>query len=205
MKKNYDNDYFFISKRDGDKTLPFLVPDRNTEGTNFEFEVLPFGSPPLVFHNGWKKEYKERNIVTTTPDILFSGSDLVVRSPIREKLLALELPNVHLQPTVYIDDRDEWHEDYWYLTFPERLDCWDRDSSDYEQDIEPIRLGGFELYQVYAYSLDGKLLDTVPTPERLLFKMGGTISANVLCHTSLLPIFSGGGKSGAQLTPVPEF
>jgi hypothetical protein len=205
MKKNYDNDYFFISKPETNKTLPFLVPDKNTENINFDFEVLPFGSPPLVFHNGWKKEYKERGITTTCPDILFAGADLVVRSPIREKLLALNLPNVHLQPTVYIDDRDEWHEDYWYLTFPERLDCWDRDTSDYEQEIEPIRLGGFELYQVYAYSLDGQLLDAIPAPKRMLFKMGGTLSADILCHTSLLSIFSGGGKSGAQLTPVPEF
>jgi hypothetical protein len=205
MNKDYDNEYFFISKPDADKTLPLLEPDKNTENINFDFEVLPVRSPPLVFHNGWKHEYKQRGITATCPDILFAGADLVVRSTIRDKLLALDLPNIHFQPTVYIDDRDKWHEDFWYLTFPERLDCWDRDASDYEQDVEPIRLGGFELYQVYAYTLNGPLMDSIPQQKRLLFKMGGTTSADILCHASLLSIFSGTGHSGAQLTPVKQF
>jgi hypothetical protein len=202
---DYDKEYYFVRKRPSDRTLPFLVPDKNTEDKNFGFEPQPPGSPPLVFYNGWKDEYRQRRIVTSCPDILFCGSDLVVRTPIRNRLLALNVPNLDMQSAVYIDDRDQWHEDFWYLTFLARFECWDREKSDYEQEIEPIRLGGFELYQVYEYSLDEKLLDNTPLNQRLLFQMGGTILADVVCHESVRHLFDGGGKSGAELTLVTDY
>lgn len=74
----YDKDYFFILKKQDDR-LPFLVPDKNTEDRSFSFEEQPLGSPPLTFHNSWKMENKRDKILSLTPDVLFSGSDLVVK------------------------------------------------------------------------------------------------------------------------------
>jgi hypothetical protein len=82
----YNDDYFFLLKKQEDR-LPFLVPDKNTENRSFSYKQQPFGSAPLVFHNGWKEENKKSKISSITPDVLFSGSDLVVRTSIYNALL----------------------------------------------------------------------------------------------------------------------
>lgn len=203
----YDSQYYIIHKPKGRDDLPFLSPDENTENRNFNFEKQLVGSPPLVFENGSKEYNTKRDVksVKVLPDILFSGTDLVIRSHIREKLLNYNFPHMHMHPTVYIHDNGKWHEDYWYMTFTEEFDCWSRENSDYEQDDPPIRLGGFELYQVYNYSLNEELLDKVPLEQRLLFKMGGSLDAFIICHQKLLGLFQGDGKNGAKLTPIHEY
>lgn len=200
---DYDSEYFFILKPDNDR-LPSLVPDTNTEDRQFRFQAQPMGSAPLIFVNGWKEHDKQKRVAGLTPDILFPGADLIVRTPIREKLLAYDIPNLSIHPAVYIDDEDKWHEDFWYLTFTEMFDCWDRETSDYDQDEPPIRLGGYELHQVYSYNLNKELLDRTPLQDRLLFKMGGTLDGYVVCHKSLCSIFRA-GAGGAELQSVADY
>lgn len=192
--KKFDDEYYFLRKPNGSQ-FPFLVPDENTKDRNFEFEAPALGSSPLVFYNGWSERNKKQNIMSSVPNVLFSGSDVIVNGGIREKLLTLEIPNINLHPTVYIDDQEEWHEDYWYLTFTNRLDCWDRDLSDYETEEPPIRLGGFELFQVYTYSLDDSIIERTPLSERQFFKMGATIDGFVTCHVSIISAFKSSSGS----------
>jgi len=136
---------------------------------------------------------------------LFDGANPVVRSGIREKLLNYDIPNLHMHPTVYIHDDGKWHEDLWYLTLTERFDCWDRSNSEYEQEAPPVRLGGFELYQVYKYSLNEGLLDKTPLEQRLLFQMGGSLDPYFVCHQKLLGLFPFGSKSGIKLTSIADY
>ena len=89
------------------------------------------------------------------------------------------------------------------MTFTERFDCWDRQHSTYE--AEPLEMGGFKLHSVYTYSLNEELLDKTPLEQRLLFKMGGSLDAFVVCHQKLLGLFRGDGKNGAKLTPIHEY
>jgi len=199
----YDPDYFFIQQKDDDR-LPSLTPDENTVDRNYTFEPQPSGSAPFMFFDGGAEYDRKLGIVPLKelPDILFDGDDLLVRSHIRDRLIALDLPGVHLHPAVFIDSYKNWHEDYWFLAFPERLDCWDRDLSDFEQ--EPLELGGFRLHSVYAYALDAAVLDKIPLRQRLLFKMGGTQDAFIVCHRDLAAIFRGNGDSGAKLVSIPD-
>lgn len=202
--KKYDQQYYFIDRADND-SLPDLGPDLNTEDRKFRYERQPVGSPPLVFENSGYEFDKKRNIPSLKhlPDILFDGSNLVVRSHIREKLLNYDIQNLHMHPTVYIHDDGKWHEDYWYMTFTEQFDCWDRQLSTYEP--EPLEMGGYKLHSVYTYSLNEDLLDKTPLEQRLLFKMGGTQDGYIVCHQKLLSLFQGDGKNGAKLTPIHEY
>lgn len=202
----YDQQYYFIDRADND-SLPDLGPDLNTEDRKFRYEQQPVGSPPLVFENSGYEFDKKRGIpsLKLLPDILFDGFNPVVRSHIREKLLNYNIPNLHMHPTVYVHDDGKWHEDYWYMTLTERFDCWDRNNSNYEQDDPPIRLGGFELYQVYKYSLNEELLDKTPLEKRLLFQMGGTLDPFFVCHQKLLSLFPSGSMSGAKFTAITEY
>ena len=51
------------------------------------------GYAPLVFHNADKEENNPAGIVADTPDVLFSGMSILVRTAIRDKLLLADIPN----------------------------------------------------------------------------------------------------------------
>lgn len=196
----YDQDYFFIAKDTRDERLPELAATDNTENRQYQHERQPAGSAPLVFTNGWREDNLRHKVRESVADILFDGADFMVKSHIRERLLAYDIPNLALHPAIYIDDLDKWHEDYWYLTFLEEFDCWDRATSNFNP--KPLEVAGEKNYNVRSFSLNVKLLDATPLEHRLLFKMGATIDGYVACHKSLAPIFRSGGKSGAVLKEI---
>lgn len=202
MSSKFDQEYFFIQSPAGRDDFPFPGPDINTENRKFRYEAQPMGSPPLVFDNAARDLQKERKIrvISTPPAFLFDGSNLLIPSSVREELLKLDIPNLHMHPAVYIHDDKKWYEDYWYMTFTEMLDCWDRKNSTYED--EPLEMGGFTLYSVYTYSLNEELLDKIPLASRLLFKMGSTQDGMIVCHKSIMRLFI---NEGTQLTPIAEY
>ncbi|PLK46935.1 hypothetical protein C0V76_19345 [Uliginosibacterium sp. TH139] len=137
---------------------------------------------------------------------MFSGFDIIVDDNIRERLLNYDFPNLHIYPSIYIDDQDQWHEDRWYLTFTERFDCWDRNTSDYEQDVAPVRLGGIEYHQIYSLRFNQELFAKTPLSQRLLFKLGGSIDAYIVAHQSILTkIFGRAPDNGAEYVRVSDY
>lgn len=199
---DYDSDYYFILKPKKSPRIPFLIADKDTSARRFRFEAQPMGSAPFVFSNANKEDDKRAGIVSETPDILFAGMSVLVRTHIREKLLNANIPHLHMHSSIYIDNMDRLHEDFWFLTFTQDFDCWDRDTSDF--DDEALQVGGSELYQVYSYRLDAVLLDSTPLEGRLLFKMGGDVHGYICCHKTLSSIFCIGGKSGAELKCIVD-
>lgn len=200
--QDYDKEYYSISKPMRSPRLPSLVPDQNTEGRGFDTMAQPIGSGPFVSFNGRKDYNSENGIFSLAPSIMFAGSDLVVVDAIREKLLLAEIPNLSMHPAVYIDDKDVWHENRWFLTFTSEFDCWDREKSDYAKNT--VKVGGAELFDVYEFRLDSKVMAKTPLESRRLFKIGGTVDPQIFCHKSLSSIFSGNGESGVQLTNLED-
>lgn len=202
--RSYDQDYYFIRKENGDH-LPSLTATEDTVDRGYTYQRQPPGSAPLMFFNGAKDYQKKLGIrsVQHPPDILFNGNFMVVRTRIRDALIQLDIPSLHVHPAVYMHDDGIWHEDYWFLAFSELFDCWDRERSDYEE--EPLELGGFKLHSVYAYSLNTALLDQVPLERRLFFKMGGTQDGFMVCHQDIAGLFRGNGKNGALLQPISAY
>ena len=200
---DYDQQYYFVRSADNDIRPPDLSPDVNTEDRKFRYQQQPMGSAPLVFTNG-AKEYRQKNRIRTVkvpPDILFDGSNLMVRSRIREALLEFDIDHLHMHPAIYIHDDGKWHEDYWYMTFTEHFDCWDRVNSDY--DDEPLTMGGIKRYSIFTYSLNKELLDKIPLEKRLLFKIGGTLDGFIVCHRSLSRLFI--DPNGVRLMAISEY
>lgn len=199
-----DNGYFFIRSSDSEG-LPIATPDTNTEDRKFGYLPQPVGSPPLVFHNG-ARDYDQKmgaRSMRVPAGVLFCGADLIVNSDIRMALLQLDVPHLHMHSSVYIHDDGKWYEDYWFLTFSEDFDCWDRERSDYKH--RPIELGGFRLYSVYTYRLNRALLDRTPLEQRRLFKMGGSQDGFIVCHESVAGIFRTNSATGVILQPVSEY
>ncbi len=190
----YDSQYYFIRFPSNKEGIPSLLADHNTVNRRFEYEQQDEGSPPLVFHNGMKNEYLAAGTSIAKPhDILFDGTNIVVTTDIHRELLTFNTPDMYTHPTVYIHDDGEWYEDYWYITFEKRFDCWDRENSDY--DPEPDGFGDFIYYEVDQFSLNSELLDNTPLNQRLLFKMGGASDAFVTCHESIKHLFDNDGTT----------
>ncbi|MDR1850187.1 MAG: hypothetical protein LBQ75_09110 [Zoogloeaceae bacterium] len=183
----FDNEYFFI-RSPADGCIPELSPDEDTVLKPYHTKALPSGQTPLIFHNGNLEMYPKARLkpVDPPPDVLFDGSDLVVRGYIAKNLEDMEIPNLAIQSTIYIDHKKKRHEDYRFLTFTKRFDCWDRKRSIYDPDTSGLDMGD----NVYALVLNEELLQKTPLRERLLFKIGGATLSPVLAHQSIVSLFS---------------
>lgn len=157
--------------------------------------------------NGFKERWarQKRGTIKALPPALFNGSNPLVHTAIRDRLLQLKIPNLAIQPAIYIDDWGDWHENYWYLTFTERLDCWSRKRSDFERnhgvEVEPGELW----HTVHEFRLDNDKLRNIPLEDRLLFQMGGTTDAFIFAHTSVANLFGPSGRSGAQILSLQDY
>lgn len=200
---NYDHEYYFIRADDDNDQLPYLRPDTNTNVRSFRNKPQPAGSAPLIFTNALKQDFRAAGTTDDATDILFESSNFVLRGHIRDRLLQFKIPDMHIHPSVYIGDRDHWHEDYWFLGFARRFDCWDRNKSTYTE--EPLEIGDSAFFDMHTYSLNSKLLDETPLSNRLLFQIGATQDAMIVCHESIAEIFRGNGKSGAMLQGIADY
>ena len=201
---NYEDDYYFIRKAEDDH-LPSLTANEETVERGYTHQSQPAGSAPLVFFNGAKDYDKRMGIkpIKDLPDILFNGSFLVVRTHVRDELIRLNVPSLHTHPAIFIGDDDKWHEDFWFLAFFQRFDCWDRERSEHEE--EALELGGFKMHSMYTYSLNSELLDSVPLAHRLFFQMGGTLDAFMVCHKSIASLFRSDTIIGARLQLIKDY
>jgi len=201
----FDKDYFFLYPTLNDR-IPALTPDRDTERKRYRTEVMLFGSKPLIFYNRiWKRAKEDGKIISTPvnppPDVLFDALDLVVCERIARKLNDMEIPNLAIQPAIFIDHKDEWHEYYWFLTFTQSFDCWDRERSTY--DPEPYgQTFGATYYSVHTYSLNDKLLRETPLTHRRLFKMGGAELDMIVAHKSIVDLFR---VKGVDIVPIADY
>jgi hypothetical protein len=200
--RNYEEQYYILRAAKGDQ-VPYLGPDENTVERNCSFERQPVGSAPLVFTNTERERNLAERVKDAVAPILFHGSNPLVSSAIRDALLAYDIPDMFMHPAIYIDDRDKWHEGYWYLTFTELFDCWGRENSDTSTSC--IETNGKKHYDVYEYVLDKELLDKTPLEKRLFFQMGGAVDAFVFCHESIAGLFRRDIPNGARLVLAADY
>jgi hypothetical protein len=102
--QNYDQEYFFILEKDDDR-LPSLTADEDTINRHYSFEPQSAGSAPFMFFDGGSDYDQKLGIVPhkELPDILFNGSDLLVRGNIRDALISLDLPGVYIHSAIFVD------------------------------------------------------------------------------------------------------
>ena len=98
-------------------------------------------------------------------------------------------------------DKDEWHENYWFLNIYSSFDCWDRDSSCFtsfsKRDEIPL--------QVEKFALDKKVLGAVDENERLIFRMGGASGSPLFVHQRIIDYFEDASVTGYRAFKVSEY
>lgn len=194
---DFNSQYFFL-RRSKDETLPRVATD--IDAGPYLLEPYTPGDKPLMFKNTALEFQLEHGIrpTETPPDFLFEGCDVLVKTTTRNELLAYEIPDLSIYPAVYVDHNDVWHEDYWFLTFLNEFDCWDRERSVYNP--EPLSI--LNVYNVRCFHLNEKLLRETPIENRQLFKMGGALDEMIVVHSSMADLFKG---TGATLVPISDY
>ena len=202
-----DDEYYVVTRpRQDDQKhdlLPTLGPDEDTADLEYRDEALPLGHKPLICINALKESRQRKGMTTvkSPPSVLFDGDNPLARSNVREKLLALDIQDLVLQPAIFIDDWGNWHEDYWFLTFLETHRYWDANKSRLGRGI-PV--GSDTLQTVYAFALDEKRLNEIPLKDRLLFQMD-CLPSVVVAHRSVAGFFRGDGNNGALVVPIRDY
>ncbi|WP_163831825.1 imm11 family protein [Spartinivicinus ruber] len=182
---NYNEQYYILDTFYNDNQL-HITADNKTSNRNYEYEKLVPSGVPLFFENSFKDKEKALGRKRLLTDVLFDGSSLVVVYKIHDFLKMFSTKGMQLYPAIYIDDDTNWHENYWYLNFFEKLDCWDRKLSvletfdDEDDDFDA---------EIRKYYLDKKVLDAIPEEQRYLFKMGGATESYIFAHERLVDIF----------------
>jgi hypothetical protein len=203
----FDDDYCVVTRpRQDDQDhdlLPILGPDEDTAELEYRGEVLPLGHKPLIFVNAMK-DFRHRNGKTTLktpPPVLFDGDNPIVRSKVRDELLALDIPDLALQPAIFMDDWGNRHDDYWFLAFLETRRYWDASKSRLGGSI---LMGDDALQTVHDFALDDARLRRVALKDRLLFQMD-SLPSIVVAHRSVASLFQGDGNSGALVIPIRDY
>ena len=197
-----NTEYYFLLVP-SDSRQPGLHPDEDTANRTYVGAQVPLGSKPLIFHDGYLELKRQQKVkpLDTPPEVLFETVQPVVKDDIREALLKLDIANLVINQAIYIDHKDEWHENLWYLDCTTMFDCLDRQKSTF--------LGGYneedeeDGLTVLRYSLNNALLAKTPLRERLFFKMGGTDVGYMVAHYSVAKHF--GNKSGVVVLPILDF
>lgn len=194
-----DKEYYVLERPARDE-VSLLSATRNTASENFR-KYGQYFSKPLFFTNDWRAENVKAGVLEEQSHILFNGNDILISKEVIEVLKLLDIQDVDFTSAIYIDDKDQYHEDYYFVRFKEKVDCWSRLDSDYNK--KPRASSG--LHYVYSYSLDDEILQRINLKSRFMFKMGGTSLSLCFVHKTLAEELLKLGTPVDYLTPVLDY
>ncbi|MGW8390237.1 hypothetical protein [Pseudoduganella sp. HUAS MS19] len=202
---SFEKQYYFL-KRGDHETLPYPTAFHETCEREYWKAPLLTGSAPLAFYNGEKRDNRNEGIepLPAPPDVMFERGNIIVRNHVRDALLERKVAGLFMHPVWWVHEDKSLHDDFCYIGFREKFDCWDRELSEHsgqDEDADPDDLEP----SVWSFRLNAKLLEQTPLNERLLFVMGGCFTRHLVCHESILPLFNGGENSGTHATLVADY
>lgn len=201
---DFDKEYYFLS-HGTDEGTPSPSPFYETDEREYWKKPMAQDSVPLAFFNSGKRYNRKRSIkpMPAPPDVMFERDNLIVRKHLRDALLERKVAGIFTHPAWYVHDDKTLHDDYHYIGFHQKFDCWDRDLSEHSGQDEDADPTDREL-NVWTFRLNAQVLARTPLNQRLLFVMGGCFLPQVVCHESLLPLFLGGENSGIRASRVDD-
>ena len=194
----YDEEYYVL-ERPIDDAVPSLVPDKNTSNRQYATEKVE-GYAPLKFFNTFKDDNISDNIKEKIGDILFDSSFFLITNDIYKQIALKNLP-LDFAPAIYMDDKDIWHEEYWYVRVTQRIDCWSRERSNYTESS--IKVTG--AHHIFSYVLDEKVLDKIEEKNRLIFEMDKSAMGDIIVHKSLMEEFLLTENTQEAFTLISEY
>jgi hypothetical protein len=203
--QNYNDQYYVCVSPEGEERI-FPKTNQRTKSADYSYTKQKEGSAPFFFDNAYKEDDLAEGNQWPIPDILVSNKNVLIVDKLYDKLMGIKINGLQLHSAVYIDDNDDWNENYWFLIFYERLDCWDRERSIILKKERALN-GSSTIIpaKVEQFYLDGRVLDQIPEEQRLMFTMGGVVNKFVFFHQKIVDIISTNNFTGARFIKVSEF
>lgn len=195
----YNSDYFIAFTVAGEPENVYLKPDKKTSKSGYGAHILAPGRP-LFFTNA-APEYIPEGVKENITDVMFGGPGIVVNESIKEFLSNFEIDRLQIYPAVYVDMAGKYHENLWFLNFYSRLDCWDRENFEYDDE----ELDDDELPSIEKFSLNTQVIDKIPEEQRLAFTMGGLNKAYIFFHKKIAQFILDQSITGIRLIPITEY
>ncbi|MCO7222802.1 imm11 family protein [Pleionea sp. CnH1-48] len=195
------NNEYYIAHASFDSSQFHLQPDQKAADRRYRYRKLNTDGPALVFSNAFKERDLQTGNQRKLTDTMSDGASFVVTKEIRDYLSTFDIESLQLYPAEIIDDNESRHNHYWYLNIYNRLDCWDRSTSEYELDEEDEEAEAI----VDKFSLNAAILEAIPEEKRLIFKIGGSSSAYIFVHQKIVSHLLDSDYTGIQFFKVSEF
>ncbi|BCE02029.1 imm11 family protein [Marinicellulosiphila megalodicopiae] len=195
----YDEEYYVLRRFRDDESIPSLAPDKNTNNRGYTIGRVE-GNSPLVFFNSIKDYQLQTNLEENIGEILFDSSYLLISDKVYKKIVLKNLP-LDFTPAIYIDNKEKWHEEYWYVRVTKNIDCWCREHSEYSK--KSIEATG--AHHIYCYVLDEKVLDKIEEKDRLIFEMDKSAMGDIVIHKSLMEELLDVGCAEENFTLISEY
>ena len=214
----YNEQYYLLFN--SAKQPSYLKPLRKTVDRDYEYKKLQLAGGPAFFENAYKEENRKAGIKQPIYDLMDSSGHYLISDRLYEKMKHFDIANMQFFPAVFIDDDDQWHENYVLTNYYDLLDCLDIENStiteldddddedddyeddDYEDDDEDDDYEEEELHIVKEFCLSEKILDKIPEEQRLIFSIAKTTDTYIFVHQKIKDIFDQENATGAMFKPV---
>lgn len=201
---NYNEQYCILARPRGEDQI-FVGLDSRVSSDSFYYTKPNSGSPEFFFNNRAKKRQLKMGVKWPLTSAFVWVSNVMVDRAHYEALKDFNISNLKYHPSIYIDDEDVWHEDYWFLVFYQELDCWHRKRSEVLDKGEVYSDGTEFPPRLNKFYLDDKVLDPIPEEERLMFAMGGVSNRFIFVHQKIVDIFDRSRAEGVRFIKVSDF
>ena len=180
----YDDQYYIVSKAFDENTL-YLTALQKTANRDYEYTKMEFGQEPLFFENAYKDRDIKENIYRPIQKSHMNMNFVLVNDEVRDLLKNKIINGFQLYPAVIIDDKEDYHEGFWFFNIYEDSDYLDLNAcviDDYDPDADD--------HVIRQYSLNEKLLDSIDEEQRLIFRPSYTNIGYTIVHQKIVDIFT---------------
>ena len=200
----YNDDYYIAIESYCERFISVKAQKQSAGRRFLSTKLLP--GEPLFFENSNKAEDIADGVKNMLSDVFFS-STLIVEKKLREEFKQLKTHGMQLYPAIFVDDEDNWHENYWCMNFYQFIDCIDREKTVFDDDtLEDLAEDPSCNYlTVDRYSLSEAVLDEIPEDKRLFFKTGVDFDAKIFVHKKAVDVFEKHNATGIRFIKVADF
>ena len=194
----YDEDYYIL-QRAKDESQYYLTPTKNTMQRHYKFKEQYSKDGPLVFHSSTHKKDVGLGKSRVLKDVLFDGLSILVRDKHIPLLINLLPKGFKFISAVFVDENDQWYENYQMLNIFNTVDCLDPKNSNILNEDEDGH------YEVERYSLKDEVLSAIPEDDRRAIKIARLNIPYTIFHKSVVDVFNENEIDGVRFLRLSEF
>ena len=180
----YDEQYYIVDETYNENTL-YLTALQKTANRDYEYTKMEFGQEPLFFENAYKDRDIKENISRPIQKSHMNMNFVLVNSEARNLLKKKVINGFQLYPAVIIDDKEDYHEGFWFFNIYEDSDYIDLNNSvidDYDPDADD--------HDITKFSLNEQLFDSIDEEKRLIFRPLRSHMGYTIVHQKVVDIFT---------------